>query len=283
MLKYFLKKNIFTNKMIGGEIKKKLCIVFVCNKAYFDKFIQTCTQLITNGKYKGNICLVIGDDLYNDKLLYSDIIKNNNIIIKYFPNIQFSKNFYKINKEISGDGRNITKTFQWHKMHLFKLYFKQWRYIFYIDCGMIILRNISPMLNLVSENTLLAHSDAYPSYKWKLNFQFSDESINSLSEINLVRRKLLERFNLDIDYFQTGIMLYDTNIIEEDTYNNLIELSHTYPISKTNEQGIMNLYFNCIKNIWKQLPLKNNETNFYDYWCRDKKNTNYIIVKVKNW
>ena len=141
---------------------------------------------------------------------------------------------------------------------------------------MKIFDDISPMLKLISENTLLAHSDAYPTYNWKLHTQFSDND-------NIVRRRLFKKFDLNIDYFQTGIMLYDTNIIEEETYNNLVELSHTFPISKTNEQGIMNLYFNCIKNNWKQLPLKNNETNFYDYWCRDKTNTNYIIVKVKNW
>ena len=47
----------------------KLCAVFLCNKAFFSKFMYTCNQLITNGKYNGNICLVIGDDLHNDKML----------------------------------------------------------------------------------------------------------------------------------------------------------------------------------------------------------------------
>jgi hypothetical protein len=48
-------------------IKNDLCVVFLCNKPYFNKFIYTCNQLITNGKYNGNICLVVGDDLNNDK------------------------------------------------------------------------------------------------------------------------------------------------------------------------------------------------------------------------
>jgi hypothetical protein len=254
-----------------------ICITFVCNKKYFNKFVETCNQLINIGKYQGSICLVIGDDLVNDMLLTSSIIIDNNIIIKYFSNIKFSKKFHEINRNIIGnDGRHITKTFQWHKMHLFNVYFKQWRYIFYIDCGMKILDDISPMLKLTSENTLLAHSDTYPTYNRKLHNQFSDFS----RKISSVHRKLFKEFDLNIDYFQTGIMLYDTNIIEEETYNNLVELSHTFPISKTNEQGIMNLYFNCIKNIWKQIPLKNNETNFYIFKFKKKKK--YIIVKVKN-
>lgn len=75
----------------------------MCDKAYFSKFIYTCSQLLTNGNYKGDICLVIGDDLYNDTILDCDIIKNNNnyIIIKHFPNIQFTDEFLEINNLIN--------------------------------------------------------------------------------------------------------------------------------------------------------------------------------------
>ena len=58
-----------------------ICAVFLCDKAYFNKFIYTCDQLVTKGKYKGNICLVIGDDLQGNPLLECNTIKNNNVII----------------------------------------------------------------------------------------------------------------------------------------------------------------------------------------------------------
>jgi hypothetical protein len=254
----------------------KICCIFVSNKKYFNKFINTCSQLISNGKYNGDICLIIGDDLNNDKLLDHEFIKNNNIIIKYFPDIQFTNEFYKINNIIKTDGRNILKKFQWHKLHLFNIFFKKWNYIFYIDCGMIILNDISPIIKLIEPNILLAHSDAYPRYEWKLECQFDKTNI-------IYFNKIINKYNLNIDYFQTGIMLYDTQIIEQDTFNNLFNLALKYPISRTNEQGIMNLYFNCEKNIWKQIKLKNESTNFYDYCCRDKNDTKYIIVKNKNW
>ena len=85
-----------------------LCVVFLCDKAYFNKFVNTCNQLITTGKYKGDICLVIGDDLHNDKMLDCDIIKNNNITIKHFPNITFTKEFLEVNNHINTDGRQET-------------------------------------------------------------------------------------------------------------------------------------------------------------------------------
>ena len=56
-----------------------LCAVFVCDIPYFNKFIDTCSQLITNGKYSGDICLVVGDDLKDNILLDCDFIKTNNI------------------------------------------------------------------------------------------------------------------------------------------------------------------------------------------------------------
>lgn len=249
----------------------EICLVFVCNKAYFNKFINTCNQLITNGNYNGNICLVVGDDLHNNKLLDCDIIKNNNIIVKYFPNIQFPNDFFIVNNKLNTDGRNLTKRFQWHKLHLFNTFFKQWNYIFYLDCGMNILSDISPILYEATENTLLAHSDAYPTYEWRLYNQFD----NNVTEYFT---KLDNTYNLNVDYFQTGIMLYDTKIIENNTYDNLLNLSIEYPISKTNEQGIIALYFINIKPLFKQIKIHNEHTYFYDFASRNY-NNRYIMLK----
>jgi hypothetical protein len=249
-----------------------VCIVFLCDKAYFNKFMYTCNLLITNGKYNGQICLIVGDDLNNDVLLDCDFIKNNNIIIKYFPNILFPNDFLIVNNSIKTDGRNLTKKFQWHKLHLFNTFFKQWNYVFYLDCGITIFSDISPIINEVTENTLLAHSDAYPTYEWKLHNQFDKTNTEYFTKLN-------NTYNLNINYFQTTMMLYDTRIIENDTYDNLLKLSIEYPISITNEQGIMALYFTQIKPLFKQIKINNENTYFYDYLSR---NTNYKYIMLKS-
>jgi len=249
----------------------KLCAVFLCDKAYFSKFIYTCSQLITNGNYRGDICLVIGDDLYNDSILDCDLINNNNIIIKHFPNIQFTDEFLKINNLVNCDGRNISKKFQWHKLHLFNKFFKNWDYIFYLDCGITIFSDISRIINDATENTLLAHSDAYPTYEWTLHCQFDKSLIEYFT-------KLDTNYNLNIDYFQTTIMLYDTKIIEHETYDELLKLTYEYPICRTNEQGIIALYFTNIKPFFKQIKTNDETTYFYDYLRRNDYN-NYIMLK----
>ena len=61
-------------------------------------------------------------------------------------------------------------------------------------------------------------------------------------------------------------------------FDDLYKLSLQYPISKTNEQGIMALYFTN-KNIWEQIKIKNEKTYYYDYLKRNKKDK-YIMTKI---
>jgi lipopolysaccharide biosynthesis glycosyltransferase len=151
--------------------------------------------------------------------------------------------------------------FQYHKFHLFTPFFKQWRYVFYIDCGAKIYNNIAPILQTATPDTLLAHSDAYPTYQWKLSCQF-------LEKIDL-------DLDLDTDYFQSTIMLFDTNIIEDNTFQQLYKLTEKYPVSTTNDQGILNLYF---KKKWKQIPIGDETTYYYDFNIRNSDKP-YIMTK----
>jgi hypothetical protein len=280
---------IFRNEMTENDIRKlpDICVVFVCNKSYFPRFIKTCEQLVTNGKYNGNICLVIGNDLYGDELLNCETIKKNNVMVKHFPDIQFSERFLRIKQNFNESLRVI---FQYHKCYLFDVFFKQWDYILYLDCGISIFDDITPIINEACENTLLAHSDAYPDYKWKLHTQFSkydhvpielmnnNQFLSTVKTVNSIHSTLCNKYNLDIDYFQTTMMLYDTRIIEDITFNEIMHFVEIYPTSRRNDQGVIALYFTNIKPVFKQIKLKNENTYFYDYLSRNPENK-YIMLK----
>ena len=248
----------------------KICVVFLCNKAYFEKFLYTCILLFRDGKYRGDICLVIGDDLYNSHLLQHPFILRNKIIVKYFMDFYFDDDFLRIQKSLDRSEDWFKKIFQYHKFHLFNTYFKRWDYIFYLDCDITIMSDIAPMIQSRQPNTLLAHSDAYPKYEWKLDWQFVKH--------NPYYEKLNKKYNLTTDYFQTTMMLYDTRIIEPDTMENLYNLVKEYPISVTNDQGIVSLYFTNIKPLYKQIQIQNDDTYFYDY-SMNKKDKPYIMFK----
>ena len=248
----------------------KLCVVFVVDRAYYPKFVDTCSQLRTAGNYKGDICLIIGDDLNNPEFLQSNFIKQHNIIVKFYPNLRFSQEFIENQKTLDREYKWFQKLFQYHKLNLFTTYFKKWDYIFYLDCGITIYSDISPMIDVAKKNTLLAHSDDYPKYERKLWYQFDKNKKEYETLINA--------YKMDIDYPQTTIMLFDTNIIEDDTFDNLLKLTNDYPISITNDQGIIALYYTCIKPVFKAIPLQNENTFFYDYFLREYGEP-YIMVK----
>tara|TARA_Y100000816_G_C26108444_1_gene590253 strand:+ start:6086 stop:7066 length:981 start_codon:yes stop_codon:yes gene_type:complete len=252
------------------RMEEKLCVVFVTNQKYLEKFYATCSQLRSVGNYKGDVCLIIGDDLNNSEFRENEFITKNNIIVKHYPDTQFTPEFLEKQKQLNRESFWVEKLFQYHKLYLFTDYFKKWDYIFYLDCGITILNDITPMMEIREKNTLLAHSDSYPKYNNNLDYQFDTFQPEF--------QKLRETYSLNKDYPQTTIMLFDTCLIEDDMRNKLWELAQTYPISVTNDQGIIALHFTCINPVFKQIPMKNNETYFYDYFLRNYGEP-YIMVK----
>jgi hypothetical protein len=247
----------------------KECVVFVSNQQYFPKFIQTLEQLVTKGNYHGDICLVIGDDLFSHHPLNNPLMLTNHVIVKHFPNLIFPEQFLHFVKKAPHPF--CDKLFQYHKLYLFDSYFKQWETILYIDSGMTIHRDIRPLLNTRKPNKLLAHSDAYPTYERRLYDQFNPKFPKHFS-------RLTKQYNLNIDYFQTTMMLYGTRFIQEDTFRNLYNLTLRHPISATNDQGIIALYFTNIVPVWEQIPIRDEETFFYD-WCQRERSESYIMTK----
>jgi len=248
------------------------CVAFVCNFRYLDKFFETCNALIYVGEYNGPIVLLVGNDINVRELSALPFFtKHPQILIRQEPDIggeqnslvfsdQSIKTIHATNAKCDKFGY---KLFQYHKFYLFTPFFKQWDYVFYMDCGAKIYDCIAPILACAKPGQLLAHSDAYPTYKWTLKDQF------------------VESIDQDIDYFQTTIMLYSTEIIDKDsrlplkTFNNLCSLTEKHPDCKTNDQGIINLAF---IDQWTQMPLGDEQKYYYDF-CVRHSNKPYIMTK----
>ena len=235
-----------------------LCAVFVCDQRYLSKFTKTLKMLRENGKYEGDVVLIIGDDLKHKE---TELQEKFNISVKYFSNIAFKDNFIKEFNSLKRDQHWKTKIFQYHKFNIFDVFFKKWDYIFYIDCGINIFRPVQPIIDSKIENTLLARNDPWGPFlnKWSLATQFDTE--------HPIFRELNEKYNLlNIkSYFNTSLMLIDTNIIQETTSKELYDLSVKYPISITNDQAIIALYFICINKKWQEFKIEDDEQYYYDY------------------
>jgi hypothetical protein len=136
---------------------------------------------------------------------------------------------------------------------------------------MQIYKPIDKILNLNCTGKLLVLSDAYPTYQRKLYTQFDKKVFHGLF------KELSENYNLNVDYFMSTLMLFDTSIIQDDTFDKLVELSNKWINATCNEQSIMNLYF---MNQWEQIQIKDKETYYFDWGERyglDKQS--YIMLK----
>ena len=118
-----------------------------------------------------------------------------------------------------------------YKFYLFDEQFKNWDFNLYMDINMRINGNVADVLNLKQEKKLIAPYDAYPDLDWALDSQFNgeEETFN----------KLKKKYDLSLKkYFQTGILYYDTSIIESDTIQNLINIVEEYPYQKTMSKAL---------------------------------------------
>ena len=254
----------------------KTCIVTYTNEKFVPKVQTMITEIREIGKYDGDIVIIIGEDL-KDRL---DYMGDDKVIIKYFPEIDRGENIEKLRKTPITEGwgnPEFNKTFMWHKLYAFHTYFKQWDKCFSMDGGMKIFKPLDKILDLDCTNCILAHYDGYPNDNdWKLKRQFDEKKFPEIFS------ELEQNFDLNIDYFQATMFIYDTSLLKEDTFDVLIELSHKYFNSKLLDQGIVNLYFNNKKyyNVWKQIQIKDEETFYYDYLERENfKYTDYIMLK----
>lgn len=253
------------------NLHQNICCVFTCDNLYLDAFKKSVQELISNGGFTSDVILMIGEDLEENDLKLDPFFIDYNIKIIKFKKICFSNETKNMLESIIvEDKRNLNKKFQWHKLNIFNVFFKKWDYVLYLDCGMKIHQNITPILNLKEINRFIAHSDNYPDNGWNLNVQFDNR--------NPLYIKLASKYNLNIDYPQTGLMLFHTEIINETLFYDLLKLVDEFPITRTNEQAYVALYFTNIKKIWKKMPIGDENQYFYNA-LRINKDKNYIITK----
>jgi hypothetical protein len=233
-----------------------------------DRFIF---ELRNEGKFNGNLLIITS--VFTPTFLIRSIRKDKNIIVKRFRKIRFSRNAENILRNLDTGkepNRHLSKRFQWHKLHLFDSKIKKWRYVFYLDINMKIHSDINLILIKKPENKLYARSDSYPEYKRLLSSQFDNmqtkyKSLSSEYDLNTSK------------YFQTGVMYFDTLIINSYTKKRILDVVERFPISTTNEQGILNIFFKYIENRYTELDTEVEDYLTYYYWL--VKNKKIIITK----
>jgi len=241
------------------ENKKAVAVVgnFQFLKNHANTFIS---NLRNQGCYQGE--LLILTSLYTPTFLIKNIRKDIDVTVVRLPSIKFDKKtkkrFLSLNTN-NQPNRFKTKNFQWFKLNLFHTKLKEWDKIFYLDINLTIHKNLNDLLNVSVRDSFLAKADGYPEYDRLLISQFD----KTQPEI----KKMERTFNLNANnYFQTGLMYFDTSIIYKDMIDDILKIAKEFPISITNEQGILNLYFQNRNEVYTELPEYLGDDIIYYYW-----------------
>jgi len=242
-------------------------IALCANMGYFDRASKTIEEIRNVGKYNGDIVFFYNKEFTDTnklKLLESKY----KVILKEFPTIDTSSIIKYLDSHPKSEFERLrNKMIQYHKFYMFDVYFKQWDKLLYIDSGMHIYNSLDRIFNIEPAQYLFAHSDTYPDYTNKFDSQFDKN--------NKYFNTLQNKYNLKKEeYFQSTIILFNTNIIKDNTLSNLINLINTYPIGN-GDQAYINLEF--IDN-WKPMPIKDDKGFLYDFMIRENYNTNHYVM-----
>jgi hypothetical protein len=252
-------------------------LALIANEPYIERAKTTIMECREVGDWQDDIILMVPSTLMMDSSL-AIFATEYRIQLKELPARDYNSvlDLWAKNQKNVDNNYIKSRSFIYMKFYLFDIFFKNWDVVFYIDAGMKVFGKLQPFKTICEpQNCLYAHSDSYPSFQWKLHRQFSFELLNG------EQKEALNEYNLDIDYFQSTLIIYDTGILDDSIVDDLFELVERFPSARWGDQPILNLYFNCTKGIWRQIPLRGEKSFLYDYHQREGYNkTDYLLLKM---
>ncbi len=161
------------------------------------------------------------------------------------------------------DGRflkNIHTPTVLSKFYLFTKAFKKWDNIIYLDADIIVRSSLDFLTQPPKEKLLCVKSTTFlkryflPFKKWE--------------EFELLKKN----YNLRCPAFNSGVMSFNSHIIKENTFDDLVSIFYKYKNICTGDEPVLNLYFH---KQWLKLPIIYNVRSNYLSVC---KNFNGIIL-----
>jgi hypothetical protein len=231
--------------------------VLITDEKYFAKAKRTIIDLRSIGQWTGDIVLIpVGFSLPHNFRDYYRIIE------KSFSPIDKSLLLEKLNHRPfpdTIDQREIHKLNQWEKLHVFDPFFIRWKRVVFLDAGLRILDKVDYLLGLDYKNSFIAPDDGG-------NFIIPNPAKRFITQVSMSDPETLDRVLFDFgetilesNYFLNCIWIYDTQILDICSKQEMIDAMTEYPICKTNEMTIMNLFLHFKYCLWKPFPVYINQ------------------------
>ncbi len=202
------------------EIPKRDIIVFLADSNYVEQAKQLFSSIYWKAGWKGDYML-LSHQISDNELKW---FRDKGVLIRECIPL-FDKTIGKNYSPIVLD-----------KLYLFKTEFKKWNNVVFLDSDIIVrgsLERLTKINGFASVKSFL-----------KLRGEFFVDS-DLISDLSI-------SFNLNKRAFCTGIMAFSTNIINDNTFDEIINLFKKYERAFLfGEEGVLNLYF---YKKWKEIP-----------------------------
>lgn len=207
---------------------KKNLLITLADRNYLDQAKQLFSSVYFNAGWQGDYMLLAYDAPEEDLGWF----KNKGILIKHCQPIY--------QREV-GHRPPVFSA----KFNLFIPELKKWDNVVYLDSDMIVKASLD---ELAKVKGLSAVTD---ENRYKFFTQFLNSRQLNKEQLGLLKQTK-EKYNLRSTFFNSGILAFNTDIIEQDTFDNLNKLMEKYKdIIWNGDQTILNLYF--FKK-WESLP-----------------------------
>jgi lipopolysaccharide biosynthesis glycosyltransferase len=238
---------------------KKTLLVTLADEGYIDQAKQLFSSAYWNAGWNGDYML-LAFEIPEHKLRW---FKDKGIFVKKCRPI------FKDN-----NGRRSILT---AKFYMFTPEFKKWENIAYIDSDIIVRGSLDAL-------TKIQGFAAVPEDR--LKDQFKDIAVSDVEKNALSNLK--ENYNLEEPRFNSGVMAFNTKIIDKSLFTKLKILFNSYKgIILLNDQPILNLIF---YKKWQKLPLCYNVSPYllaHPYFIKNIKKFPGVILhfigKRKSW
>ena len=203
--------------------------VALANKKFIEHSKSLFYSAKVDGKWDGDFVLIVPEedrDTFNEKEFTDKGI-----------NIFFGKT-------LPGNPKP-----HYYKYYLWTEYFKKWDWIFYCDMDVLFFNEIKFDLQNRQKDVLYANDCNGTCLKFQ--FEYRDFEVKRFNEEQQQKYEWIqENWSWDTPSFQSCFMLFHKDLIQDDTFDNLIKLHNEYYVyydlvlhGLTEEQSILNVEF----------------------------------------
>lgn len=197
------------------------------------KFLEHSKSLFysakVDGKWDGDFVLVVPEE---DRGTFNEKEFNDKGINIFFG------------KTLSGNPKT-----HYYKYYLWTEYFKKWDWIFYCDMDVLFFNEIKFDLQNRQKDVLYANDCNGTCLKFQ--FEYREDEVKNFNDEQRQKYDWIQKnWSWDTPSFQSCFMLFHKDLIQDDTFDNLIKLHNEYYVyydlvlhGLTEEQSILNVEF----------------------------------------